>query len=421
MTDRADPRQRPLARIEAWLTRRRALIVALMLLPVTMAAEFAIIWSDPVLRWRFPLGHDFVAFWTAARLHAEGGLAAVYDLGRMAALQASVAVRPGLLLWHYPPVYLMLVLPLAALPFAGAWALFSAGGMTALALAARRLLPAPGLIGWAALFGAPVIAVTLIQGQNGAWFAAILIGGFLARGHGRGWLAAALFALLMAKPHIAVLVPVALAAAGDWRLIGRTFAAMLALAGITTLILGPEAWQWFLTNTRMLRVPLGDRALLAQMPTAYAALLMVGAPVWAAVAAQGATAALAVAAVWRAWRRTTAGGDLPLAVLLMAALLVPPYAFRYDMVVTLAATLIVARQGVRTGFLPGEKLAVSVLWLGPALFPALALATGLQTGPLLLLLGLHTAFRRLKMGPSSADQDHQPGHPASDRGQRNGG
>lgn len=383
-----------LRRIERSLTRERALFVAAIFLPVLLLSETAIIWSAPEHRWAFPFGHDFVAFWAAARLHAEGGIEALYDLPRFAALQASVAVRPGLLLWHYPPVYLLLILPLAALPFWLGWALFQAGGLAALALAARRVLPRLDRLGWAALLGAPVIAVSLVQGQNGPWFAAFLIGGLAAWQDGRRWLAAGLFALIAAKPQIGLLVPVAILARRDWRMAGLALVATMALLALTTLALGAEAWTRFLSNTAALSAPLTDPALLAQMPTAYASAVLAGVPGPAALALQAALAALAAAAVWWLWSRPGLPRELPLAGLLFAVLMIPPYGFRYDMVAPLAGTLAMACHARATGWRPGERLLAALLWLWPAAFPALALATGIQTGYALLALGLIWTLRR---------------------------
>ncbi len=383
-----------IAALEGWVTRERALIVAVMLVPVMLAVEALTIWADPALRGNLPFGHDFVAFWSAARLTAVGAHEALYDPVRFWAEQAPVSVRPGFLSWHYPPVFLLFLLPLAGLGFAAAWLVFSAGGIAALALAGRRVLPVPGLLGWAALLGAPVIGVTLVQGQNGAWVAAAMIGGLWARERGRGWLAGLLFACLAAKPHLALLLPLALITARDWRLIGQTALMVLVLIGLSFAVLGAAPWQLFWAHRDTVQVVMADREVLAQMPTAFAASLIAGLPLQVALGVQGLSALLAGVVVWRVWADRGAAPDLKLAVLLMAALLVPPYGFRYDLVLQLGAVLLLARIACREGWLPGEKLAVAALWLGPALFPLLAFGTPVQVGFLLQLLGLWSVWRR---------------------------
>jgi hypothetical protein len=383
-----------IAACEALITRERALIVAVMLVPVMLAVEALTIWADPALRGHLPFGHDFGAFWSAARLTAMGAHEALYDPARFWAEQAPVSVRPGFLSWHYPPTFLLFLLPLAGLGFAAAWLVFSAGGIAALALAGRRVLPVPGLLGWAALLGAPVIGVTLVQGQNGAWVAAALIGGLWARERGRGWLAALLFACLAAKPHLALLLPLALVAARDWRLIGQTALMVGGLIGLSVAVLGVAPWQLFWAHRDTVQVVMADRDVLAQMPTAFAASLIAGLPLQGALLAQGFSALLAGVVVWRVWADRGAAPDLKLAVLLMAALLLPPYGFRYDLVLQLGAVLLLARIACRESWLLGEKLVVAALWAGPALFPPLAYATPMQAGFLLQLLGLWAVWRR---------------------------
>lgn len=399
--------------LDSFVTRDRAMFVALIFVPVTVLAEIVGIWSQPDLRWRFPLGHDFVAFWAAARAYAEGGLPALYNLPGFAAIQDTVSVRPGLLLWHYPPFYLLLILPLAGLPFWFGWAVFQAGGMSALAITARRFLPAKGLLGWAVVFGAPVMAVTLVQGQNGAWFAAALIGGVAAVEQGRKWIAAFLFAFLLAKPQIGLLVPVILLARRDYLCLGLTVVVGASFLMITTAILGIEAWRAFFANTGALTDALTDPELLAQMPTVYATLSLAGVPHAAAFATQALVALAVAVIIWRIWRSPSCRPDLRLAALLFAVLLVPPYGFRYDMVAALAATCLLVRDAMAHGWLRGERTGIAVLWLWPAAFPALALMTGAQTGAALLFFGLWLVWRRVRLTvaenlPSSPRIDASP-------------
>ena len=82
-------------RIEPYLTRERARILALTLTPVTLVLEWVHIWSSPETRWRFPYGHDFTAFWTAARFAREGQLAALYDPAIFGPAQMVHSVRDG--------------------------------------------------------------------------------------------------------------------------------------------------------------------------------------------------------------------------------------------------------------------------------------------------------------------------------------
>lgn len=374
--------------LAAQLTRRRLLIVASVLLPFTIFLELAVVWSDPANRWRFPLGHDYVAFWTAATLYAEGGLPRLYDYEAFEALQNTLSVRPGLLLWLYPPIYLILILPLAAVSFVVGYLLFTAVNVGAIAAVYPRIRPFPGVLGWTALLGSPVMVGAIVQGQNGAFFAACIIGGVFAREKGWPWLSAFLFALVLAKPQYGPLLPVILIALGDWRGILRITAFCIAYILVATAIVGVEAWPYFVENARALRVSLSEPELLSHMPTVWAALSILGLGGSTAFAIHGLVALLAALGVWRLWAQPTASPDLRLAALLFGTLLITPYAYRYDMVLTLAGTLLLMRYGAMRGFGAGEKLVLAFLWIWPAFFAPVALSTGLQTGPLISIAGL---------------------------------
>ncbi len=384
--------------LAAQATRRRLLIIGTLLFPVTVLLEVVLIWSDPANRWRFPLGHDYVAFWTAAQLYAEGGLPRLYDFQAFESLQNTLAVRPGLLLWLYPPVYLVLILPLAAVSFVAGYFLFTAVNLGAIAAVFHRIRPFPGRLGWAALFGSPIIVGAVIQGQNGAFFAACVVGGFAAREKGLHWLAAILFALTLAKPQYGPLLPIALVALGDWKGILRVAAFCIAFILLATAVTGVEAWPYFVENARALRVSLSDPELLAHMPTVWAALSVAGFDGRLALVVHALVALSAVVAVWWIWLQPTISNDVKLASLLFGTLLITPYAYRYDMVLTLSGTLLLMRYGAHLGYRAGEKLTLALLWVWPAFFAPLALVTWVQTGPLIsiagLMLCLHFCLRR---------------------------
>lgn len=393
--------------LAAQATRRRLLIIGMLLLPVTLLLEVVLIWSDPANRWRFPLGHDYVAFWTAAQLYAEGGLARLYDFAAFEAMQNTLAVRPGLLLWLYPPVYLVLILPLAAVSFVAGYVLFTAVNLGAISAVFHRIRPFPGAVGWAALLGSPILVGAVIQGQNGAFFAACVVGGFAAREKGWQWLAAILFALTLAKPQYGPLLPIALMALGDWKGILRVAAFCIAFVLVATAITGVEAWPYFVENARALRVSLSDSELLSHMPTIWAALSIAGLDGTPALLFHGLVACATAVVVWLIWSRPDVSNDVKLAALLFGTLLITPYAYRYDMVLTLSGTLLLMRYGSGLGFLPGEKLTLAFLWIWPAFFAPVSLVTSVQTGPLIsiagVLLCVHFAWRRERVKGNNPD------------------
>lgn len=382
-----------IAAAAAYATRRRMLVLAYAVIPFSIVLNAVIVWSDPALRWRFPLGHDFVAFWVAAELYAEGGAAHLYDLGAFLALQAEVGAGPPGLLWHYPPQYLAMVLPLAGLSLGAAFCAFTAVNLAAIGAVALRFLPFEGFAGWAALFGAPVMAAALIQGQNGAFFAACLIGGFVARERDWPWLSACLFALILAKPQYGVLIPVVLLADRDIGAILRTALTCALFTAAVTIGFGLEIWGYVFENTHMLGLVMKDHEILAQIPSIWSAMTLAGASPVMATIPHAAGALVAIVLVSSLWRRQETSRDLRLAGLFFGTLMISPYFLRYDMIMTLAGTLLLIRHARSIGMPPVPKLILAAMWLLPGLFPAIALLTNAQIGPLVSIAGLWLTVR----------------------------
>ena len=97
------------------------------------------------------LGRDFVNYWAGGHLAAKGEAARIYDIQNFVAWQrAHTALNAQFKWFSYPPVTLLLCLPLAGLGFlAGYAAWMAAGALANTALLARHLGgPAPGWRGW---------------------------------------------------------------------------------------------------------------------------------------------------------------------------------------------------------------------------------------------------------------------------------
>src|SRR3546814_629987 len=101
-----------------------AALVLVCALSLVFGLDSSLSWDGP---WRGPtwaaqkgrpIGRYFIAFWSAARLALDGDPAAAYDIARIHAVQGALAPHPiHPMPWHYPPSFLMLVLPLGLLPY----------------------------------------------------------------------------------------------------------------------------------------------------------------------------------------------------------------------------------------------------------------------------------------------------------------
>lgn len=348
-----------------------------------------------------PLGYDFITFYSAAELGAQDPTA-VFDLAAMRAAQ--LAIAPGTeqpYAWHYPPTFLLLVLPLAALPYVAALLTSLATTLVAYVAVIRRIAPDPATLMLTLAF--PATFINLFHGQNGFLNAALLGAALLALER-RPVVAGILLGLLSYKPHFGLLVPLALLAGGYWRTMLAAAVTTLAFAGLSLAAFGLEAWIAFIDNMPFVRLVLENGHLpWFKMPTSFAALRLLGAPVPVAYLAQGLAAAAAVVAVIWAWRRP---GPLAAraAVLVAATLLATPYAFDYDLTLLGLAIAWLAWAGVRDGFLQHEKILLLAGWLAPAIATPLGSATGLQLGPVFIAGILCCGLRRLGGGAFTAEK-----------------
>lgn len=329
------------------------------------------------------LGDDFINYWLGARFAAEGQARLAYDRELFYGFQQSVVgAGAAYKFYGYPPVAMLLSLPLAAFPFLAALAVWSVGGAALCAAVLSRL------VGWPlavlAMIATPAAFLNLVAGQNGYFTAAIFGGGLMLLDR-RPWLAGLLLGLLCYKPHIGLLVPLALLAARQWRAIFGAAASVALLVTVTAALFGIDTWTAFLDQMayqrQLLETPRHD--WFAGMPTVFSALRFGGTSVAAAYMAQAISAVLAAAAVFLVWRRESSP-ELRSSVLVLGTFLASPYAWFYDMVVLLFVAAWITRDPEWRRWAGWQRpLALGLLVL-PAAMIAIGVAAPIQVGPAVL-------------------------------------
>jgi hypothetical protein len=240
----------------------------------------------------------------------------------------------------------------------------------------------------------PAAMFNIIGGQNGAFIAAMFAGG-IALVDRRPVLAGVLFGLLTYKPHLGLLIPVALIAGRYWRSFAAAAVTAVLLALVSGLALGWDTWAGFFANAHINRDLLDSNpGMWPRMPTVYLAGRWLGVPSLAAYALQAVCALGAAAAVFAVWRK---GAPLPVRAfaLIVGAFLATPYAWDYDLVVLAVAAVWYWAQAKADGWRPGEKIMLAALVLMPLGAPWLAFYAHLQLAPLVYLAGLVLAVRRV--------------------------
>ena len=339
-------------------------------------------------------GSDFFVFYSAARFVWEGGpAAALYDVAALKDLQMGLgAGAAGIHPFNYPPTYIFIVLPLALLFHAPALLVWQLA--TALGLALAAWLAGLRRLEILALMVAPAAMVNVSAGQNGFLTSALLIGG-LALIDRRPLVAGTLFGLLTFKPHLGLLIPIALLARRSWRVIFAAVAAAGVLAGSSLIVFGPETWTAYLGfagTFRHMAEAQADNSFMTYSATALIGARVAGLAPGAAYTIQ-ALLSLAVGVVVYRIYRTTAEPARRLPVLLSGVMLASPFGFLYDLPVLGLAIILLARRGLREGFLPYERLILLAGWLVPFL-GSLFSGMGVPLVPLVQIAVFAVAVRR---------------------------
>jgi hypothetical protein len=330
---------------------------------------------------------DFSNFWLAASMTLDGK--SVYDApGFMAAGKEVFGFK--VFPWLYPPTFLLILLPFAFLPYFTALMVWLAATMTGYLWAMRRIAPHPSTI-WLAL-SFPGAFENFRHGQNG-FLSVALIGGGLVLLESSPIIAGILLGLVIYKPHLIILIVVALAAGRRWKVMLAGAVSATAFALTSMLVLGWPTWRAFFQNFPSTMKLLEEGALpLNKMVTVFSALCSAGAGFQVALGVHGAIMLSVVATVFWVWRQ-----ERPFAVrasiLVLGILLFTPYAFSYDLCILAMPLAWLGWEGYTKGWLPGEQPLLLLGWLIPLLIPALG-KTHLQLAPLVLVALMVIALRR---------------------------
>lgn len=384
-----------LALNEEWLngTRLAAYPRIVLALYVVLAAGWFVLSKNLLDSTGKPLGYDFIAFWTASDLALQGRAIDAYDPHNIfAAAEAAVPGIKHLFAWHYPPVFHLVVLPLALLPYLWSYALWAAATLALYLGVLRRLAPGPYTI-WL-LLAFPAAFLNLMHGQNGFITAALLAAACMAL-EKRPALAGVFIGLLCYKPQLGLLIPFVLIAGRHWTAFLSAAATTLAFCGLATLVFGVENWIAFWNNLPTQQHNLEAGLLyLYKMPTVFAATHLLGGGAALAYALHIAVGLGVAALTIYVWYRRAGTAELRAALLALALVLISPYAYDYDLVVLAVPIALLAADGLKRGWGEGMRTMLVAVWTAPLVLPAVAEHLNLQLMPLLMIAFFAMIYRR---------------------------
>jgi hypothetical protein len=343
-----------------------------------------------------PPATDFAAFWAGARLASEGKAASAYRETVIAPVEKSGGNISGTqyLPYQYPPVFMLLTLPLAKFSYTGAMIAFiGLGYLTWLACMIKLMPP-----GWPKLplIVMPAAIMNAIIGQNGFVSATCFASALLLIGR-RPVLGGACLGVFAFKPHLALAIPVALATAGRWRSFWGCCAVASGLLGLSWLVLGTAAWQAFFDALPMSRTVLQSAQTGPKVITIYEAARLLHGSVRLAIAVQAGAALVCLAIVARVARRRP-GPEAETALVVSAAILCTPYAMDYDLVCLSVPIVWLIARASDTGWRPWEKTVVLAAYLLPLFVRWLGVHVHLPLGPFVLVPFFSLVAKRASSG-----------------------
>jgi hypothetical protein len=320
---------------------------------------------------------DFVNVWAAGRLALDGNPAAAYDWQLHKAMEVRAVGQPfdGYFGWHYPPPFLFAAAILALFPYVPAYVGWLLGTFPAYILAVRGIVG--HRIGYLLAAAFPAVLSNFVVGQNG-FLTAGLLGGALLFVERRPVLAGCLLGLMTYKPHLGLLFPIVLAAAGYWRVFGAAAAVAALMAVSSWTAYGTATWEAFFASIgHTSQAFLSDGwADWSKLQTTFGLVRTLGgneALAWSLQAVIGIAAAVVVAAMWR----RPLPFEIKAAALATGAMLATPYLYTYDLVVLAVPLAFLFRAGRAGGFLPHEMPGIGLACLLILSFPFVQAPVGL--------------------------------------------
>lgn len=363
-------------------------------------------------------GVDFLQFYTAARLVAEGRTHELYQWPAFAAqLRAITGTEDVLFLSVYPPQLALLLAPLAKLSFLQALTVWTAVTVGAYAVLCGLILKSLPLLhpyrstAWLAAFGFVPFQQLVLHGQVGVLVLAALTAGWQAMRRGHLFWAGVAFGSLAFKPQFGVAALLFAAVSLNARVLAGVIAGALVQIACVALILGVDPWFEYLGG--VLPRLVADAEQFEPKPWDMHSLagffrLLMGRGTATHVAI-GVVAAFVVLLVWRIWRHTRSS-DVRFSVLVLAAALLNPHLYVYDLVVlvlplaVLSAWTLQHQESARKVSLPA---ALHLLFWVPLLAPVAAF-TRVQISTVCMLLVLaclsrvHRAEHTVEVEPSES-------------------
>ncbi len=360
-------------------------------------------------RGEVPLYTDFTSTYAASILIREMPAEYLYLPRAMSAASREAARRMygnisdeqargvGFAPWMYPPTFILVIAPLASMPYLLSWLSWLIVTAVPYLVAISKILP--GRLAWPLALAAPPVFFNVMYGQTGFLIAGLIGLGLvlLAR---YPIMAGVLIGLASVKPHFGVLIPLALIAGGQWRAFASAIVTVIAMIVASMVAFGDEPWFAFIGTALFHLEGFGVGAYnFVPMTTVLATVHMAGVSLDLAWKFQHAAAVLAAALViWTWWKGCSRPDTLGLqaAILLLATPLAVPMAYLYDLVLIVPAAAWLWADLCERGAKPAEFALLAAPLAAFLAAKEVAATFGVQIGAVLVAVLLGLALARYR-------------------------
>jgi hypothetical protein len=350
------------------------LIVLGVTVPLAIVNLLQVIWS--ILG--NPTESDFRHYYLAAQIGLQHGWSHIYDLGLQRPL--FLAEFPG---WDFqpfanPPPMAWLTVPFVALPYRPAAYLWGAL-MFACLVVASQLIASGGRLSRLASFAAVLALWPAEQGIAVANVAAavalaVVAAWWLLR-QNHQVLAGIVLGTIVLKPHLGILLPVALLFCGRWRTVLSAGLIATALATLSVISLGPAGLHQYKDVLTLVANLKNQQSLtvISVVGSGPASLVL--------------EAAMGITAIVAAWLTRRRGLEFPMAAALIGSLLVDRYLNVGDLIMVVVAFWLIIRVDIPVAV----QLLIGATWMATnfaqfGVLPQLILEIGVLLALIVLAL-----------------------------------
>jgi arabinofuranan 3-O-arabinosyltransferase len=347
-----------------------------------------------------PRLNDFTYNWIGGVQALHGNTAVLYDPTALVNIQAAVVgldypKETFFQNWPYPPIFLLVMAPLAMLPYCTAFLGFQAMTLLGCIAVVCLIVRQPAAI--ALVLASPFNISNVAQGQTG-FLRASLVGAALLALERQPVLAGVFIGCLTYKPQFGILFPVALAAARQWRAIASAAITAALLASVSIAAFGTGPWEAFPrallghTDGVLVHLPGSAPSIWPPVQTVHGLVRALHCSETLAALAQGCTTAGVAMIVWLVWR-SPVRYQLKAAILSAATLITTPFAWVHDLTVIAIPVAFLASDQIGSGLLRGEQTIVIALF--GAAGATLLIAGTLPLGSVIVIALVGAILRRV--------------------------